>query len=190
MDRERGALVLDGGSLGSVRLGEQPGKRVSHLLDSRRNGGRTEHACLPPLHAVVTEHDQAGHIGEAAECHRVRRGPAGDDRHRADTARQPGKRGGRARRGHRRRRVGDDRRESAVVVGGHEARAGSASIAASPARPARPGRWQCLLSLGLLSLGLLSLGLLSLGLLSLGLLSLGFRSLGRRSLGHRRLVPR
>jgi hypothetical protein len=120
VDRDRGALVLDGGSLRRARLGEQPGKRLSRLLDTRRDGGRAEHACLPPLYAVVTEHDQARHIGEAAECHRVRRGPAGDDRHSADTARKPGERGGRAWRGHRRRRVGDDRRQGAVVVGGYE----------------------------------------------------------------------
>ena len=122
---KRGALVLDCGSLRRGRLGEQPGQRLPCHLDTGRYVGCAEDARLPSLHSIVTEHDEAWHVGEAAKCHRVRRGPAGDDRHRADTARQPGERGRRARRGHRRGRVGDDRRESAVVVGGHQ-RAGRA----------------------------------------------------------------
>ena len=120
VDGERRALVLHGGSLGRARLGEQPGQRLAHGLDARRHGGGAEHARLPALRAVVTEHDQAGHIGEAAKRHRVRGGPAGDDRHGADPARQPGQRGDGAGRGHRRGRVVDDGREGAVVVGGDE----------------------------------------------------------------------
>jgi hypothetical protein len=120
VDGERRPLVFHGGSLGRGHRGEQPGQRLSHGLDAWGRGRRAEHARLPSLRAVVPENDQPGHLGEATERHRVRGRPAGDNRHRADTAGQPGQCRHGTGRGHRRGRIIDDRGEGAVVIGSDE----------------------------------------------------------------------
>jgi hypothetical protein len=68
----------------------------------------------------VPEHDQAGHIAEAAEGHGIPGGPARDDRHGARPARQHGKRGDGTWCGCRGGRILDNGRQGAVVVGRDE----------------------------------------------------------------------
>ena len=70
---ERRALVFHAGSLGRARLGEQTRQRLPAAWTPGGTGGVAEHAVLPSLRSVVSEHDQAGHVGEAAEGHGVPR---------------------------------------------------------------------------------------------------------------------
>jgi hypothetical protein len=117
VDGKRGALVFHRCSLGRGDRVKQPRERFAHGLDAGGHRRLAEHARLPALGTVVTKDDQAGHLRQAAERHRVRSGPAGDDRHGSD---QPGQlcqgRDGTGR-GDRRRRIIDDRGKGAVVVG-------------------------------------------------------------------------
>ena len=65
----------------------------------------------------MPKNDQAWHLRQAAERHRVRGGPAGNDRHSSDQPRQLGQGGDGARRGDRCGRIIDDWGKGAVVVG-------------------------------------------------------------------------
>jgi hypothetical protein len=123
MHGQRRALVLHRRARRRGQLSEQPGQRLAHGLDARGDRRLAEHARLPALRAIVPEHDEAGHVGEAAKRDRFRGWPARDDRHGAEPAGQPGQRRRGAGGGHRGGRVGDDGGEGAVVVG-REQRAG------------------------------------------------------------------
>ena len=109
-------LVLDPGAVRGARLAEQVRQRGPGGLDRRRDLGRGKLAVLPPLPAVVAEHDEAGDGLEPAQADRVRRGPAGDDRDRADRLGQGGHGRHRPRLGPRVARAGHDRRQRAVEV--------------------------------------------------------------------------
>jgi hypothetical protein len=117
---ERRALVLHRRTLGGAS-GRQEGRQcLADDLNAGRGGRRGEHACLPALRAVVAEHDQTGHVGEAAERYHVGRGPARDDRGRADPVGQSLECRDGTGRGDGQHRVGHDRGEGAVIVGGDE----------------------------------------------------------------------
>ena len=89
-----------------------------------RHGGRGRRvgqlAVLPALAAVVADHHEAGDGRETAQGHRVRRGPAGDDRDRAHRPGQRGQGGHRAGVGAGVARAGHDRRQRAVEVRGDQ----------------------------------------------------------------------
>jgi hypothetical protein len=148
VDGNRGALILHCGSLGCGDRVEQPGECLAHSLDAGGHRGLAEHARLPALGTVVPEDDQARHLRQATERHRVRRGPPGDDRHCSDQASQPCQGGDAARRGDRRGRIIDDGGEGAVVVGSDKRMrwVGRQRGKAGPAlQGPRVGQWHCYL---------------------------------------------
>ena len=58
--RHRVRLVLDPGAVGRAGLAEHAGQRAAGGLDGRRGRGRGQLTVLPPLPAVVADHDEAG----------------------------------------------------------------------------------------------------------------------------------
>ena len=133
--RHRVRLVLDPGAVGRARRAEHAGQRGAGGLHGRRGRGRGQLAVLPPLPAVVADHDEAGDGPEPAQGDRVRRGPAGDDRERAHGPGQRGQGGHRAGVGARVARAVHDRRQRAVEVRGDQRvpRVGEQRVEAGPA---------------------------------------------------------
>jgi len=110
-------LVLDPGSLrgyGGLQHTRQVTPDGRH---ARRRGGRGHLAVLPAFPAVVAEHQDAGHVGQAAEPHGLLDRAPGDDGQRADRSGQPPQRGDGVRVGVRRTRFRHDRRQRAVEIG-------------------------------------------------------------------------
>jgi hypothetical protein len=95
-------------------------QRAAGGLDGRGGRGRGQLAVLPPLPAVVADHDEARDGREPAQVDRIRRGSAGDDRERAHGPGQGGQGGHRARVGPRVARSVHDRRQRAVEVRGDQ----------------------------------------------------------------------
>ena len=107
------SIRVPSGAPASASSSRQPRPRRRHARRRRRGGQR---AVLPPLPAVVPEHDQPGHPVEPAQLHRLGSRPPGDHRQRPHQPGEP------PQPRHRRRvrtglpRVSHDRRERPVEV--------------------------------------------------------------------------
>jgi hypothetical protein len=117
VDGKRGALVFHRCSLGGGDRVQQPRECLAHGLDTGGHRRLAEHARLPALRTVVPKDDQARHLRQTAQRHRVCGGPAGDDRHGSDQPGQLCQGGDGTGRGDRCGRIIDDRGKGAVVVG-------------------------------------------------------------------------
>ena len=114
--RQRAPLVLDPHPLGRVGIREQlrqPLPRRRHPRRRCRGGHRT---LLPPLQAVVPEHDQPGHPLEPPQLHRLGSRPPGNHRQRPHRPGEPPQSCHRPRVRTRLPRIGHDRRERPVIV--------------------------------------------------------------------------
>jgi trehalose 6-phosphate synthase len=113
---QRVMLVLDPGARWRVRVAQQAGQGLAGPLDGGRHLRRGDLAVLPAFGAVVAEHHDAGHLGQAAKVDHLRYPPPGDHRQRADRTGEPGQHRDDAGENPGIARIGHDGRERAVEV--------------------------------------------------------------------------